>query len=71
MAEKTERKTEGRSHWVKGSMRMPSFFARFLLFLGERTGWAKDLLCVEEKAERRACAPFWCRLVLTGESFSQ
>ena len=36
-------------------------FGSYLLFLGERTERAEDLLRVGERAEERACAPFWCR----------
>ena len=43
----------------------------FLLFLDEKTERTKDLLCVGDKAEKRACAPFWCRLVLTGEFWAE
>ncbi len=36
-------------------------FGLYLLFLDERTERAEDLLRVKEKAEERACAPFWFR----------
>ena len=36
-------------------------FGLYLLFLGERTERAEDLLRVGERAEERACAPFRCR----------
>lgn len=38
--QKTERKTEGRSHWAKGSVRMSLFFA-VVMGIYDNRGWVE------------------------------
>ena len=66
---KTERKTEGRSHWARGSVRMPLFLALICCFWARERNGQRICFVLGERAEERACAPFrcrWCYWVMFG-----
>ena len=68
MAEKkkTERKTEGRSHWARGSVRRPLFLVLICCFWARERNGQRICFVLGERAEERACAPFRCVGVVGG-----
>lgn len=72
MAEKkkTERKTEGHSHWAKGSMRMPLFLACICCFRRENGKGGGFASCRGKSRGKGVCAVL-VPLVLLGDAWDE